>query len=329
MKAAIGLVCAAVVVGQVKPAVSRRNLTDQVNVVRLSSRYATAIRMPEAVSSVIVGDPDKFLAEHSEKEPTLVLVKPVVEEPAESNLLVTTIKGRHISFLLRSEAASARTVDFVLVYKPVGTFLVEESGLGTAEVSKTTTLHGAEPVQTVRHVPPFPRVDAAENVSAVGVLDSLDQLLERQQRAAVPALYGTNPPTGQNRSDRIRAGVSEVVDEGRKVVVLFSVVNPQEEAIEVLPPQIQLAGNARKGFIIKRDRWATSQQIAVTDYRLSRTRLGPAERGDGVLVFTRPGFKQSNESVFLQVAESGAIDKPALAPIGFGVSAVSREGGEQ
>jgi hypothetical protein len=55
--------------GQVKPVVSQHNLSEQVNVVRLAPRYATAIRMPEAVSSVIVGDPEKFLAEHSEKKP--------------------------------------------------------------------------------------------------------------------------------------------------------------------------------------------------------------------------------------------------------------------
>ena len=59
---------------QVKPVVSQRQYGDQVNVVRLAPRYATAIRMPEPVSSVVVGDPVKFLAEHSEKEPTLVLV---------------------------------------------------------------------------------------------------------------------------------------------------------------------------------------------------------------------------------------------------------------
>jgi hypothetical protein len=62
---------------------------------------------------------------------------------------------------------------------------------------------------------------------------------------------------------------------------------------------------------------------------LNPRRLGPGERADGVLVFTRPGFKQSNESVFLQVAESGAIDKPALAPIGFGVSATRKEAGDE
>ena len=41
----------------------------------------------------------------------------------------------------------------------------------------------------------------------------------------------------------------------------------------------------------------------------------------------RPGFKQASENLFLQIAESGAIDKPALAPIGFGVSALEKGDG--
>ena len=52
---------------QVKPVISQRQFDDQVHVVHLAPRYATAIRMPEPVSSVVVGDPVKFLAEHSEK----------------------------------------------------------------------------------------------------------------------------------------------------------------------------------------------------------------------------------------------------------------------
>ena len=46
----------------------------------------------------------------------------------------------------------------------------------------------------------------------------------------------------------------------------------------------------------------------------------PGERADGVVVFQRPSFKQSNETLFLQMAESGAVDRPALAPIGFGIT---------
>jgi len=56
------------------------------------------------------------------------------------------------------------------------------------------------------------------------------------------------------------------------------------------------------------------------DYRLSKRRLGPGERADGVVVFERPPYKQSNEALLLQMAESGAVDRPALAPIGFGIN---------
>jgi len=61
---------------------------------------------------------------------------------------------------------------------------------------------------------------------------------------------------------------------------------------------------------------------------MSRRRLGPGERADGVVVFERPSFKQSNETVLLQMADSGAVDRPALAPIGFDISTFRKEGGE-
>src|SRR5438445_1008376 len=43
----------------------------------LAPRFTTTIRMPEPVSSVVVGDPTLFHAEHSPNEPLLVFVKPV------------------------------------------------------------------------------------------------------------------------------------------------------------------------------------------------------------------------------------------------------------
>jgi hypothetical protein len=320
---ATGLVAAQ---APVKPVVRQHGLNEQVNVVRMAPRYATAIRMPEAVSSVIVGDPAKFLAEHSDKEPTLVLVKPVVDEPAESNLLVTTIQGRQVSFVLRSERSGSQPVDFLLIYRPVGSFLVEESDIGSTEVAGTEKLHTMSAGQGRASVQPTVSQSGERGRPADSEgRDLLDQLLERQQRAPLPALFGMRAPVQERKGDPVRVGVSEVVDEGRTVVVLFSVVNPQRQAIEILPPQIQLAGMVRKGFIIRRSRWGTSEQLPVADFRLSRRRLGTGERADGVVVFTRPNFKQSNESVFLQVAESGAVDRPALAPIGFGISALREE----
>jgi hypothetical protein len=87
-----------------------------------------------------------------------------------------------------------------------------------------------------------------------------------------------------------------------------------------MPPQIQLGGMKKTGKITRRSRWSIAEQLPVTDFRLSRRRLGPRERADGVVVFQRPSFKQSNETLFLQMAESGAVDRPALAPIGFGIT---------
>lgn len=48
--------------------------------------------------------------------------------------------------------------------------------------------------------------------------------------------------------------------------MLFSVINPANHAIELMPPQVQLRGKIKK-------KWTTAQQLPVTDYRLSTRRL--------------------------------------------------------
>src|ERR1019366_9500445 len=64
--------------GQVQPQVVGQPIRDgHVTTVFLAPRYTTAIRMPEPVNSVVVGDPASFSAEHSDREPTLVFVKPI------------------------------------------------------------------------------------------------------------------------------------------------------------------------------------------------------------------------------------------------------------
>jgi hypothetical protein len=145
-----------------------------------------------------------------------------------------------------------------------------------------------------------------------GSPERLDKLLERQQHAPLPELYGQKP--GEiDAGQRVKAGVSEVIDQGRDVVVLFSIKNPANHPIEIMSPQIQLGGKVKR-------KWTTAEQLTVTDFRLSTSRLGAGQRADGVVIFERPSFKQSSETLFLQVADSGAVDKPALAPIGFGIS---------
>ncbi len=305
---------------------TRAALDDKIVTLRVAPRVATSIRLPEPVNSVVVGDPETFQAEHSEHEPELVTVKPVITEPAETNLLITTTLGHQANLLLISSGErgdGAQTVDVLLRYgKPAaGSFLIEENPVSSVLIAETQSL-GPEtrnPETATGRTSATPLAELVrpanlESSSKTGDTSgqALDKLLARQKQAPLPMLYGQHPGEIE-AGPRVKAGVSEVLDEGRQVVVLFSVLNPANHAIEILPPQVQLGGKVKK-------KWTTAEQLYVIDFRLSTRRLGEGQRADGVVVFERPGFKQSSETLFLQVADSGAVDQPALAPIGFGIS---------
>jgi hypothetical protein len=298
--------------------------------------------MPEPVNSVVVGDPGSFCAEHSDREPQLVFVKPIISKPAQSNLLISTARGLQVSLLLVSRGETKgddqADVDFVMRYKPSGQFIVQPADTPSSVVPQTVTVGNEPPSQTrsTAGVPVTPVVLRTSTItengkpllpSDSGKTDSgrqdrtaVDELLDRQRRAPMPVLYGQHTGISSPGHELIKAGVSEVMDQGSTVVVLFSALNAEDHAVELMPPQIQLGGMKKTGKIIRRSRWSTAEQLPVTDFRMSRRRLGPGERADGVVVFQRPSFKQSNETLFLQMAESGAVDRPALAPVGFGIT---------
>jgi hypothetical protein len=328
----------------VNPQVRTQAAADgRVTAVEIAAHFVTAIRLPEAVNSVAVGDPALFQVEHSEREPELVLVKAITEKSAETNLLVSTVHGRQISLLLvsRGSSASPAKVDFLLQYKPAGSFLVEPEVVPFPLVGRTTPLATTQSVTSATTssgdeqpslLPTSLAISTAnmsnsatEPTASQAQPRSLDELLSRQERAPLPALYGERIEGENVKGDRLRAGISEVIDGGQHVVVLFSVVNTSKHAILLMTPQVQLGGKTRTGKIVKHDRWSTAEPLTIIDFRLSRRRLGCGERADGVVMFERPPYKQSNETLFLQMAESGAVDRPALAPIGFGVSSL-REG---
>ena len=311
----------------------------KVSVVEVAPRFVTTIRLPETVNSVVVGDPSAFQVEHSEHEPRLVFVKSLSTKPSESNLLISTAGGREVSLLLisRGEGSSPDPihVDFLLKYEVFRGFFIAPSALPFAVVGATVPLVQAAGVESEAGKRPAKPADGARaDFSAVGDplsgrggstseeirTDTLEQLLEQQETAPLPILYGQRVGEQSENGDRVRAGVSRVVDGGQHVVVLFSVVNPTRHAILLMPPQVQLGGRTTSGKLIRHAKWSTAEQLPVLAFRLNRRRLGPTERADGVVVFERPPYKQSNETLLLQVAESGAVDRPALAPIGFGVS---------
>ena len=100
------------------------------------------------------------------------------------------------------------------------------------------------------------------------------------------------------------------------MIVSFSVFSSKSETIELVPPQVQMAGQTKSG-IFRRARSTTVQQLPVQAYQISQRRLSPGERVDGVVVFERPPIKQSTEGLMLQIADSAAVDQPTLAPINF------------
>jgi hypothetical protein len=315
----------------VDPQVRSKATADQkITTVQLTAHFVTAIRVPEPVNSVVVGDPALFQVEHSEHEPELVFVKALTTEDAESNLLISTARGREISFLLVSHprGSSPARVDFLVRYHTAGGFLIEPEAVPfalvaqTASVSKpqSTTVTTAAMEAGVTLMPVALNQAAAQGDSNRRGSDSLDSLLERQHRAPLPVLYKERMEGDEVKGDRLRTGISEVLDGGQQVIVLFSVVNTSRHAILLMPPQIQLGGKERSGKLVKHEHWSTAEQLPVVDFRLSRRRIGPGERADGVVLFERPPYKRFTETLFLQMAESGAVDKPALAPIGFGVS---------
>jgi len=300
---------------------SKSTADNKITEIELEAHFVTTIRVPEPVNSVVVGDPALFQVEHSEHEPELVFVKALTNVQTESNMLISTTKGRQISFLLisRGDVGNSAKVDFLLRYQPAGGFLVEPDAVPLALVPQTAN---------ISKMPATPRPSSSPAISTTaptsvhGDPDSLDALLERQEQAPLPVLYGERPEGDEVKSDRLRAGVSEVLDGGQQVIVLFSIMNTCKHAILLMPPQVQLGGQEKSGKVIKHEHWSTAEQLPVIDFRLSRRRIGPGERSDGVVLFERPSYKRSLETLFLQMAESGAVDKPALAPIGFGVSTV-------
>jgi hypothetical protein len=170
---------------RVLPQVLARAVSDgRVTVVYLAPRYATAIRMHEPISSVVVGDPASFSAAHSEQEPNLVFVKPTTMKPAQTNLLISTARGQQASLLLISRGElhgeGQPSVDFVLRYKPAGRFLIEPAQYPTALVAETANFpegRGA-PVLPVKTGAPGLAVEPITR-PANNYPTPLDELVER------------------------------------------------------------------------------------------------------------------------------------------------------
>jgi hypothetical protein len=258
-----------------------------VTVLHLHPGFVSSVRLPEEVSSVVLGDPGAFKGEHSESEPRLVFFKPASPKPAKSNALITTRSGREVSLTLVSDGASAHsdTVDYVLEYQPLRSFLV------------STTYPSVLIGESKALGPEHPVVPNGSNKP-----DGSERQPPSQQLASPLDWHGKE----------LRVAVAKAEEKGSDMTVAFSIANDSSRTIELLPPQVQLAGTAQKHH-----KAIKAEPVPLKDYQLAARRLPPGSTTEGTVVFERPAFKESREQLLLQIAQAEEVDRPVLAPIAF------------
>lgn len=260
--------------------------------------FISTIRMPEEINSVALGSRTEFSADHSEGEPRYVYVKPITKEPAQSNLVVATKSGLHVTLELISDGdknpSSDLPVDFLLEYDLPHSFLISASpGSDSADAG------GAE-ART--------RNADGGNRGATLPRSELDEEYAIEMRVNAPSWSHWD-------GEQIETSLGDIRQLGNRTAVSFSVLNRSDLPVEIVPPQIQIAGRKQKKK--KKGAAVISDQLEIRDYRLSATRLGAGERADGVVVFDRPNFKQSTEKLFLQISQADQVDRPILIHLPF------------
>jgi hypothetical protein len=276
----------------------------EVTTLHLRPEFESIIRMPEEVTSVILGSPGSFKAEHNEGEPQYVYVKPITKEPAQTNLLIATKSGLHVTLELVSDGTANATapVDFLIEYRTSHSFLV---GVDPA------TFPAAKPPVAVEDRTPKSGLPATGHGSAWMGGSALDVEYEQQLRINSPAWTKWD---GQ----QIETSIGDVRQWSNETVVSYSIFNASGQPVEVVPPQIQITGHkTAKKKKKKEGKDILSDQLLVREYRQSATRLEPGGRADGVVVFDRPNFKESTERLFLQFAQADQVDRPILIRIPF------------
>jgi hypothetical protein len=283
----------------VKPRVATITINpSEVTTLHLRPEFESTIHMPEEITSVILGSPGNFKAEHNEGEPEYVYVKPVTKEAAESNLLIATKSGLHVTLELISDgigaSGSALPVDFLIEYRTSRSFLITGSA-GAERVRVEPT--GTAPTSTQPRIPA-----TAKPISAI------DEEYELQMRVNAP---GWTKWEGK----QIETSLGDIRQWSNETVISFSILNASAQPVEVVPPQIQISGRAVKKK--KEGKSLTADQLLIREYRLSTTRIEAGARADGVVVFDRPNFKQSTEKLFLQIAQADQVDRPILIRLPF------------
>lgn len=272
-----------------------------ITVLHLRPEFETTIQMPEDVTSVILGSPGEFKAEHSEGEPQYVYVKPITRDPAQSNLLIATRSGQHVTLELVSDGTTvpdkAQPVDFLIEYHSARSFLIFADSAPPPTTSKPKRepghgLAGGVPEWSSAH------------------FSSLDEEFRQQENVNAPKWT-------KWEGQQIETSIGDMRQWNNETVISYSILNSSNRPVEIVPPQIQITGRKATKKKKKEGKGIISDQLEIRDYRLSTTRLEPGARADGVVVFDRPNFKESTEKLFLQIAQADQVDRRILIHLPF------------
>jgi hypothetical protein len=273
----------------------------EITVLHLRPEFESTIRMPEEVTSVILGSPGEFKAEHNEGEPEYVYVKPITKQTAQSNLLIATKSGQHVTLELVSDGTGipnqSQPVDFLIEYRSARSFLI------SADSGPPAVPAGAGKV-------PGHESSGRDTGPESSPLSNLDEEFRLQQKV--------NAPKWTKWQDKqIETSIGDMRQLSNETVISYSVLNSSDQPVEIVPPQIQITGRTATKKKKKEGKGIISDQLEIRDYRLSATRLEPGGRADGVVVFDRPNFKESTEKLFLQIAQADQVDRPILIRLPF------------
>ena len=184
---------------------------EQVVVLHLRPGYVSSVRVLEEVSSVVLGDPGTFKADHSEAEPQLVFFKASSVKPAQTNALITTRGGHEISLSLVSQGKSDRSepVDYVLNCERPHSFLIASTHPVFVVGETKNVATDNQPTSTAPEKP-----------------GRQEQDLLRAERIENPHWEGK----------QLQVAVGQAIEKEQQMAVPFAVLNSSARTIEVLSP---------------------------------------------------------------------------------------------
>jgi hypothetical protein len=193
--------------------------------------------------------------------------------------------GSEVPLTLVSDGSLVHSdpVDYVLEYQPQRSFLIS-SAYPSVLIGESKILGEERPADPNRTIKPDGDVHRSPNPQLTMTLDW--------------------------HGKELRVAVARAEEKGSDMTVAFNIVNDSSRTIELLPPQVQLAGTAQKHH-----KAIKAEPVPVKDYRLVARRLPPGATTEGTVVFERPAFKASREQLLLQIAQASEIDRPVLAPV--------------